>query len=230
LQRELGWAYQRIGLLQGNVNDANLGNADAALSSFRKAIVNWESPITIPKTSARCWGSIFSGKGKFWRGWARPLPRWPAIGKVSRSFEAAANKSAPHAVELAAGHTKTAAALAAMGKWQDAAAAYQKALAIVEPLAAAQPPDFAALYAVADASFGMGELSKKEAQHSAAARQRNLWMEARNWYRKSAEAWRRIPSPAAIGASGFACGNPKDVSRMISICDAALREPAGAPS
>jgi tetratricopeptide (TPR) repeat protein len=146
------------------------------------------------------------------------------------SFEAAANKSAPHAVELAAGHTKTAAALAAMGKWQDAAAAYQKALAIVEPLAAAQPPDFAALYAVADASFGMGELSKKEAQHSAAARQRNLWMEARNWYRKSAEAWRRIPSPAAIGASGFACGNPKDVSRMISICDAALREPAGAPS
>jgi tetratricopeptide (TPR) repeat protein len=137
------------------------------------------------------------------------------------SFEAAANKSAPHAVELAAGHTKTGAALAAMGKRQDAAAAYQKALAIVEPLAAAQPPDFAALYAAADAYFGMGGLSKIQARHSAAARQRNLWMEARNWCRKSAEGWRRIPSLAAIGASGFACGDPKDVARMISLCDAA---------
>jgi tetratricopeptide (TPR) repeat protein len=79
------------------------------------------------------------------------------------SFEAAANKSAPHAVELAAGHTKTGAAPAAMGKRQDAAAAYQKALAIVEPLAAAQPADFAALYAAADAYFGMGGLSKLQA-------------------------------------------------------------------
>jgi tetratricopeptide (TPR) repeat protein len=111
-----------------------------------------------------------------------------------------------------------------MGKRQDAAAAYHKALAILEPLVPAQPPDFAALYAAADAYFGMGELSKIEAQHSAAARQRSLWVEARDWYRKSAEAWRRIPNPAAISASGFACGNPKDVARMISLCDGALRE------
>jgi len=43
LQRELGWAYQRVGLLQGNNNDANLGDAESALGSFRKAIANWEA-------------------------------------------------------------------------------------------------------------------------------------------------------------------------------------------
>jgi hypothetical protein len=39
-----------------------------------------------------------------------------------------------------------------------------------------------------------------------------------------AQAWRRITNPAAISASGFACGNPRDVVRMISLCDAALGE------
>jgi hypothetical protein len=73
----------------------------------------------------------------------------------------------------------------------------------------------------------MGELSKTEAERSAAApdQQRTRWIEARDWYRKSAEAWRRIPNPAVIAANGFACGTPKDVARMISICDAALQEP-----
>ena len=49
-------------------------------------------------------------------------------------------------------------------------------------------------------------------------------LEARDWYRKSAEAWRRIPNQATISASGFACGNPRDVARMISLCNAALQE------
>ena len=119
--------------------------------------------------------------------------------------------------------------LVTMGRRPEAAAAYGKALAILEPLAPAQSPDLAALYAAADAYFAMGELSKTEAELSSGAsgRQRTRWIEARNWYRKSAEAWRRIPNPAMISTSGFACGNPRDVARMISVCDAALREPAG---
>jgi tetratricopeptide (TPR) repeat protein len=43
LQRELATAYQRIGILQGSSSDANLGNTEAALKSFRKAVANWQA-------------------------------------------------------------------------------------------------------------------------------------------------------------------------------------------
>jgi hypothetical protein len=43
LQRELATAYQRIGLLQGSAYDSNVGDTEAALISFRKAISNWQA-------------------------------------------------------------------------------------------------------------------------------------------------------------------------------------------
>jgi non-specific serine/threonine protein kinase/serine/threonine-protein kinase len=43
LQRELATAYQRIGILQGSSFDSNLGETEAALASFRKAIANWQA-------------------------------------------------------------------------------------------------------------------------------------------------------------------------------------------
>jgi len=137
------------------------------------------------------------------------------------SFEAASDSPD---VELAIAETKLASALATMGNRREAALAYHKALVIVEPLLSSQPANVAALYAAADVYFGIGELSKVDAQRSVAPSetQRNSWAEARTWYRKSAEAWRRIPNPARISPDGFACGNPGDVARMISLCDAAL--------
>jgi prepilin-type processing-associated H-X9-DG protein len=203
------------------------GKSAEGLAVFERVIQQWESePNRDSKDIREALGFNLLWKGETLARIGKTPAALASYREGIASFEAASNKSAPHAVELAAGHTQTGAALAAMGKRQDAAAAYQEALAILEPLAAAQPTDFAALYAAADAYFGMGELSKKEAQHSAAApdRQRNLWVEARDWYRKSAEAWRRIPNPGAISVNGFACGHPRDVTRMISICDTALRE------
>ena len=43
LQRELGWAYHRLGLVQGNPSEGNLGDTDAARASFRKAAALFES-------------------------------------------------------------------------------------------------------------------------------------------------------------------------------------------
>jgi non-specific serine/threonine protein kinase/serine/threonine-protein kinase len=43
LQRELATAYQRIGILQGSSFASNLGETEAALASFRKAIANWQA-------------------------------------------------------------------------------------------------------------------------------------------------------------------------------------------
>ena len=43
LQRELAWGYQRLAVVQGNQEESNLGNVQAALASDRKALALFES-------------------------------------------------------------------------------------------------------------------------------------------------------------------------------------------
>ena len=204
------------------------GKSAEGLALFERAIQQWErDPNHSSKDIREALAFNLLWKGEALLRMGNPTAALASDREGIAEFEAAAGKAAPTSVELAVSHIKTGAALVKMGKRPEAGTEYRKAVAILEPLTAAQPPDLPALYAAADAYFGMGELSKTEAERSAAApdQQRTRWMEARDWYRKSAEAWRRIPNPAVIAANGFACGNPKDVARMISICDAALQEP-----
>ena len=49
LQRELAWAYQRVGLVQGDLFAGNLGDSRSALTSIRKASDIW---ATIAKSKA----------------------------------------------------------------------------------------------------------------------------------------------------------------------------------
>jgi prepilin-type processing-associated H-X9-DG protein len=208
------------------------GKRAEGLVMFERVIQQWETePNHCSKDIREALGFNLLWKGEVLAGMGNTPAALASYRAGIASFEAATRNSAPMSVELAVGYAKTGAALVTTGKRPEPTAAYRKALAILEPLVPAQPPDFPALYAAADVYFGMGELSKTEAEHSAAApdRQRNRWIEARNWYRKSAEAWRRISNPGVLSANGFACGNPRAVARMISLCDAALREPAGVP-
>jgi len=43
LQRELAWGYQRLAVVQGNQEESNLGNVQAALASDRKALALFEA-------------------------------------------------------------------------------------------------------------------------------------------------------------------------------------------
>ena len=156
----------------------------------------------------------------------RRTPAAAALDSYRQSIESFEAASDSPGVELAIAETRPAAGLTTMGNRREAALAYHEALVIVEPLLLSQPANVAALYAAADVYFGIGELSKADKQRSVAPSetQRNSWAAARAWYRKSAEAWRRIPNPARISPDGFACGNPGDVDRMIPLCDTALRK------
>jgi serine/threonine protein kinase/tetratricopeptide (TPR) repeat protein len=126
--------------------------------------------------------------------------------------------------EAATGHVRLGKALAKLGRMQEAATSYGQALAIGEPLAAAKPPNTLALYAIADAYFAMGEMSRMAAANSPAgsARYKQAWTEAREWYSKSADAWHKVPNPGAVTPSGFPCGNPKMVAQAIAQSDSAL--------
>ena len=73
-----------------------------------------------------------------------------------------------------------------------------------------------ALYATADAYFGMGELVNRAAQQEGTKHLR----EACDWYHKSADAWRQIPNPGRTTPRGFAAGNPREVANKLSRCEA----------
>ena len=128
--------------------------------------------------------------------------------------------------ELASSYTKLAASLTRLGNLREAAAAARKALDIIQPLASTKDPP--ALYVSADADYAMGEIARAIAVHSQADRQRQRWIEARDWYRKSEDAWRLIPNPGAVSPTGYPCGNPRVVANAITLCDHALRKGSGA--
>jgi serine/threonine protein kinase len=129
--------------------------------------------------------------------------------------------------EAATGYVRLGQALAKLRRTEEAAASYRKALAIAEPLAAAKPPNTLALYAIADASFSLGELSRMAAANfpAASVKYSQQWTEAREWYHKSAHAWSAIPNPGTLTPSGLPCGNPKLVAQAVAQSDAALARP-----
>jgi non-specific serine/threonine protein kinase/serine/threonine-protein kinase len=134
--------------------------------------------------------------------------------------------------EAATGYVRLGRALAKLGRRDQASASYRKALAIAEPLASAKPPSTPALYAIADAFFGMGELSSTGAANfpAASGEYRQRWIEALDWYRKSELAWSAIPNPGAVTPSGLPCGNPKAVAQAIAESKTALAHVSLPPS
>jgi tetratricopeptide (TPR) repeat protein len=119
--------------------------------------------------------------------------------------------------DIAAAYLRIGDTLAALAEQRQAAENYQKALTIVEPLKAVTPPNILALYVAADAYFGMGKLAEVLSTVSPDSETKiKRWIEARDWYEKSADAWRQTPHPGAVTLSGFDCGNPAQVSREIA--------------
>jgi tetratricopeptide (TPR) repeat protein len=128
--------------------------------------------------------------------------------------------------ELASSYTKLAISLTRLPNLQEADAAAKKALDIIQPLASEKNPP--AFYVSADAYYVMGEIARAIAVRSPADRQRQHWIEARDWYRKSQDAWRQISNPGAVSPNGYSCGNPRLAANAIALCDRALHKGNGA--
>jgi serine/threonine protein kinase len=124
--------------------------------------------------------------------------------------------------DVATGYVRLGTALAKLARPQDAEAAYRKALAITQPLEAAEQPNMRAWYTIADASFGLGELSRTAASRSPRGSSRQQWSDARGWYSKSVEAWSKIPNPGAVTPSSLPCSHPNQAMNAIADCDRSL--------
>jgi serine/threonine protein kinase len=126
-------------------------------------------------------------------------------------------------LRLAEAHAKTGGVLASMDRGNEAAAEYVNALGIAGPLASSNPRNPLCWYVIADAHFGLGELSKTAARKSAAAlEKREHWSEARESYRQAVEAWGHITNPGIVTSAGFRARDPKEATRAFSVCEANL--------
>jgi hypothetical protein len=110
--------------------------------------------------------------------------------------------------------------LVTLGRTQDAFADCKRALAILEPSNA--PASLSAGFYLADVCCGLGDLSRSLARRPGAtvSEQRQRWLEARNWYRESMDAVRRLPNPGVVSPEGLTY-HPAAAQAILS-CDTAL--------
>jgi tetratricopeptide (TPR) repeat protein len=116
-------------------------------------------------------------------------------------------------------------AAALSGEVQVAADDFHQALTAAEPMISAKPPDRNASYVAADAYSGLGDLGFKKAQQPGVtpSQRKANWVEARSWYARSLEAWRRIEHPLhSIPDTFVDVGDPALVAKKLQQCDAVL--------
>jgi serine/threonine protein kinase len=147
--------------------------------------------------------------------------------------------------QVEAGHGRSQAGLAACvrlmgqaeaqsGNATQASDYYHQTLNIVEPMLADSGAQPEALYAAADAYSGLGDLKLLAAGQPGlnGENRRANWTEARSWYVKSRDAWRRIEHPSHVDPDGIEVGTlPEAVEQNIHRCDTALAKlPASQPA
>jgi serine/threonine protein kinase len=105
-----------------------------------------------------------------------------------------------------------------------AAEYFHQVLKEVEPELAKQNSDPSVPYLAADSYSGLGDLQLRMARqsHRDQATRRIEWTQAKTWYLKSVEAWRRVEHPLPVAPSGFDAGDPAEVARKLQLCEAAL--------
>jgi eukaryotic-like serine/threonine-protein kinase len=101
---------------------------------------------------------------------------------------------------------------------------FHQVLGVVEPEFAKHNPDASVPYLAADSYSGLGdlELSKARQSRGDTAKQRAAWAQAKIWYLKSLEVWRRVEHPLPVAPSGFDAGDPAKVAKKLQLCEAAL--------
>ena len=108
---------------------------------------------------------------------------------------------------------------------------FHQVLKEVEPELAKQNADASVPYLAADSYSGLGDLELRRARQSRgnAATQKARWTQARAWYLKSMQAWRRVDHPLPVAPSGFDAGDPAKVEAKLQLCEAALTKLGAQP-
>ena len=147
LQRELATAYEKVGDIQGNPYSANLGDADGALASYRKALAIREKLKNVDETidtsmemgrSYRALGDILEQKGDV----AGTMDNYRQSMSIFEGLALANPASASVQDELARGHETLADGLTRIANsGTERLKSYKAALSIRQKLLAQKPSD-----------------------------------------------------------------------------------------
>jgi non-specific serine/threonine protein kinase/serine/threonine-protein kinase len=139
-------------------------------------------------------------------------------------YEAQFKAGSANQVNVAAADVKLGEAAGKAGHNQKAENYFHQSVTIVDALISTEPADLDALYAAADAYSGLGELSMKSAQQTGlpAERRKSYCADARSWYLKSLNTWRRIEHPNHTSPNSFQVGDPTVVARKLKQAESAL--------
>ncbi len=164
LQSELATAYERVGDIQGNPYSANLGNADGAIQSYRKALAIRESlNAAAPKdTEARLNLSFTHEKMgetlEFTGDIAGALESHRQALAIRQALVAADGKNVRARREVARSLSYLGACLVKNGQPDQSLEAYREALAINQELLKADPKDAATQRRIAVVLWRTGNL------------------------------------------------------------------------
>ena len=102
-----------------------------------------------------------------------------------------------------------------IGDLEGASASLLKAIEVIQP--SAERNDLPALYSLADAYAGLGDVAEAKSRKSGDAVLRaNLRSEARDWYQKSLSTWKQIPDPSIVSPIGLPAGDPRSIARRLA--------------
>jgi eukaryotic-like serine/threonine-protein kinase len=112
--------------------------------------------------------------------------------------------------------------LTKLGRYAEAAAAYERALQKIDLNVLRSHDNIPALYPAADAYSGMGDLAMALAgKASGPAERGRRRKEACDDYQKSADVWKVIPNANPFPSNYFPAGNPHEVETRLAQCKAA---------
>ena len=171
-----------------------------------------------PDTS-RTGGELFISLGEAYAGSGNPAAALQSFQKASSILNAGASDGQDDDIncDRATAVLKAGDALMVMGRPGEAETTYQAALKMASPFAIPGNNDVPALYPVANASLGSGDAYRALARISRSD-SAQLTMAACAAYRKSKDAWDRVPNPAAIDPDGFLSRLPNELDSRLSRC------------
>ncbi len=139
-------------------------------------------------------------------------------------YESLSQAGTANRANVAASNVKLGEASAKAGHDQKAADFFHEAVLIAEPLISTAPANLDALYATADAYFGLGDLEMKAArQPGLGVKKRQSYLtEAQSWYQLSLSTWHRIEHPNHTAPNSFQAGDPAVVAKKLKLVEAAL--------
>ena len=170
-------------------------------------------------------GDIASRK----RNYQRALKYYETSIGVLSAVASANAKNGGAEQRLGATHNSAGRAQFGLNNLDAAETSFKNAVSLVNEATKASHPNMQALYTLADAYTGLGDVEAGRAIDSRLRRKDRAqhWQRSATWYRQSAGVWQRVPEVGRVSPDAFDCVPPATVARRLSQAEANVQKISG---